>query len=111
MYARLPTMVGDVSVAPRCLRQRTLCEGPAATTRIWPSPCCAEPLPQGTLLRNVREARAAPEPVHRGPGRLAAAHVHGPEPASGAGGRGDQVSVEARVVEVAEGDRRRKLDQ
>src|SRR4029079_19637168 len=57
------------------------------------------------------EDRAAVESVDRRPGRLATAHVDGPEPASVASRDGDQIPVEGRVVEVVEGDRRRKLDE
>src|SRR4029079_9197900 len=55
--------------------------------------------------------RAAVESVDRRPGRLATAHVDGPEPTSVASRDGDQIPVEGRVVEVVEADRGRNLDE
>ena len=55
--------------------------------------------------------RAAAEPVDGRRGRLAPAHVHRPQPAAVPQRDGDQVPVQAGVVEVVKGDRGRELDE
>src|SRR3954451_9614116 len=60
-------MIGDVSVAPRCLVHRTVCARPAADPRTSPSPSVAEPRPHGSLLRNTSKTEPRPSRLTAGP--------------------------------------------